>query len=126
MEKRGIMTNRERVEALLRHEKPDRVPIWPIGGEAFSMLQAGGDIAHTFTRPEACLAAHRKASQDFDWVFWPRICFAAMYCTPWGGKIKHPSGEFSYTPTVVRRPIQTPDEAIQPAIMPVVMPVRLT
>ena len=41
----SIMTDRQRIEALLKRQKPDRVPIWPLGSEAFAVVNAGYSIA---------------------------------------------------------------------------------
>ena len=44
-EKKARMTDRERVEALLRREKPDRVPLWPFGSAiGFCMIYTGTTI----------------------------------------------------------------------------------
>ncbi|MBA7522435.1 Uroporphyrinogen decarboxylase [subsurface metagenome] len=114
MEKRkGTMTERERIEALLRRKKPDRVPICPVGGEAFAVIQAGHPIADAFNNPEVCYAAHRKACEDFGWVFWPRMEFTSAWVLPWGGEVKYPEGQFTFTPTNTRRAVETPEEAMK-------------
>ena len=113
VERKGTMTERERIEALLRREKPDRVPLWPIGGEAFAVIQAGYPIADAFNNPEVCYAAHRKACEDFGWVFWPRMEFVSAWVLPWGGKVKYPEGQFSFTPMNARRAVETSEEAMK-------------
>ncbi len=107
------MTERERIETLLRREKPDRVPFWPIGAEAFAVVQAGHPIADAFNNPEVCYASHRKACEDFGWVFWPRMEFTSAWTLPWGGEVKYPEGQFTFTPTNIRRAVKTPEEAMK-------------
>ena len=53
MEKRAAtMTDRERVEALLRREKPDRVPLFPFAAAGFSMVYTKASIADAYNKPE--------------------------------------------------------------------------
>ena len=63
--RKGRMTDREPVEALLRREKPDRVPFWPFSTKGFSVIYAKGSVMDGYSKPEVSLAAQRKASQDF-------------------------------------------------------------
>lgn len=105
--RKAVMTDRERVEALLRHEKPDRVPHWPFASTGFSVVYAKATIADAYNKPEVSLAAQRKACQDFGWVFAPRFGYAAYGAWEFGGDIKWPSGEFSQAPSVARHPVET-------------------
>ena len=106
-----MMTERQRMEALLKRQRPDRVPIWHVTSEAFSVVQAGGSIADAYNNPKMALEAQRKACQDFGWVFIPYMgyCFGAW---EFGGEIKWPSGEFAMAPTVTRFPVETPDDVM--------------
>jgi uroporphyrinogen decarboxylase len=121
----GTMTDRQRVEALLNHRKPDRVPIWPFALLGFPALYSKLTITEAYTNPEASYAAQRKTCQDFGWVFFPGIGYAAFGAWEFGGEIKWPSGEFDQAPKVVRYPIEkdedvynlkwpTPDSGILP------------
>jgi uroporphyrinogen decarboxylase len=112
-QKKGTMTNKERIQALLRREKPDRVPFWPIGGEAFAVLQAGHAIADAFKNPRLNYESHRQACEDFDWVFWPRMEYTSEWTLPWGGEVRWPVGEYAFTPTNTKRAVTTPEEAMK-------------
>jgi uroporphyrinogen decarboxylase len=107
--KKATMTDRERIEALLRREKPDRVPIWPIA-LGFCTLYTGGSIADAYNKPEVFLAAQRKASQDFGWVFFPTMGASAALTTEFGGEFKWPSGDFSQAPIVTRFAVDTAED----------------
>ncbi len=109
VERKTRMTDRERVEALLRREKPDRVPIWPFA-PGFPMVYTGTSIADAYNNPKVSLAAQRKAAQDFGWIYTPFIGYAACGGWEFGGEIKWPSGEFSQAPTVARFPVETVDD----------------
>jgi len=110
--KTADMTDRERVEALLNREKPDRVPIYPFP-LGFCALYAGGSIADAYNNPELSLAAQRKTCQDFGWVFMPLIGYAAVGAWEFGGEIRWPSGDYAQAPSVGRHPVETPDDALR-------------
>jgi uroporphyrinogen decarboxylase len=113
MEKRKkmMMTDRERIEALLKRQKPDRVPIWPFAYDGFAVVYAKASISDAYNNPEVSLAAQQKACKDFGWVFSPFFSYASFGAWEFGGKIKWPSGEFSQAPTIVRYPVETEDDA---------------
>lgn len=105
------MTNRERMEALLRREKPDRVPVWSFA-LGFAMVYTQTAIADAYNKPEVSLAAQRKASKDFNWLSFPMTGYAAFGGWEFGGEIKWPSGEFAQAPTVAKHVAETPDEVM--------------
>jgi uroporphyrinogen decarboxylase len=109
--RKDIMTNRQRVEALLNREKPDRVPIYPFG-MGFSAVYCKASIAQVYNDPEVSLAAQRKAAEDFDWVFVPDIAYAAFGGWEFGGEIQWPDGEFSQAPMITRHVVQSPEDVM--------------
>jgi uroporphyrinogen decarboxylase len=109
-DRKARMTDRQRVEAMLRHEKPDRVPIWPCYAQGFACVYTGTSIADAYNKPAVSLAAQRKTAQDFGWVYWPGIAYASYGAWEFGGDIKWPSGEWAQAPSVVRFPVQTEDD----------------
>jgi len=106
------MTDRERIEALLRREEPDRVPVWPFAYAGFATVYTGTSIADAYNKPAVALAAQRKTCQDFGWVFTPMFGYAAYGGWEFGGEIKWPSGEFAQAPSVTRHPVETPDDVM--------------
>ena len=104
------MTDRERIEALLRHEKPDRVPLYPFDAAGFSMVYTGASIADAYNKPEVSLAAQRKTARDFSWLCIPVMGYAAFGSWEFGGEIKWPTSEFDQAPTVTRRAIETAED----------------
>jgi uroporphyrinogen decarboxylase len=107
--RKAIMTERERIEAILRREKPDRIPIWSLV-LGFATVYTGTSIADVYNKPEVSLAAQRKAAQDFGWVFDPRLLYASMGGWEFGGDIKWPSGEYAGAPTCTRFPVKTEED----------------
>ena len=111
-ERKAKMTDRERVEALLRREKPDRVPIWPFAYAGFATVYTGTSIADAYNKPEISYEAQKKTCQDFNWVFTPWMGYAAYGGWEFGGDIKWPSGQFAQAPTVTRVPVETPEDVM--------------
>jgi uroporphyrinogen decarboxylase len=109
--KAGPMTDKERVEALLKRQKPDRVPIWPFA-LGFAAVYTKTSIADAYNNPKVALDAQRKTCQDFGWVFLPMIAYAARGGWEFGGDIKWPDGKFAQAPTVARYPVETPEDAM--------------
>jgi uroporphyrinogen decarboxylase len=111
MKKRtGTMTDRERVEALLRREKPDRVPIYPFAAAGFAVVYTRASIADAYNKPEVALAAQRKTCQDFGWVFAPMLGYAGFGGWEFGGVMKWPSGEFAQAPMITRRAVESEED----------------
>jgi len=108
--KSDSMTNSQRVDALLRREKPDRVPIYPFA-MGFATVYAKTSIADAFNNPEVSLSAQRKTCEDFDWILLPVMGYASFGSWEFGGEIKWPSAEFDMAPMVTRLPVETEDDA---------------
>jgi len=108
---KATMTDKERVAALLRRERPDRVPIWPMAA-GFPMVYTHTSVADAYNKPEVSLAAQRKTARDFGWLFTPMIAYAAFGGWEFGGEIKWPSGEFAQAPTVLKHAVATPDDVM--------------
>jgi uroporphyrinogen decarboxylase len=85
--KTPVMTERERVEALLDRRRPDRVPIW-------SGAYTGYTIAHAYTDTEATYYPLRKVCRDFGWIFFPWMSYASFGTWEFGGEVRMPNGEF--------------------------------
>lgn len=112
-ERKGTMTNKERIEALLRREKPDRVPIWMLTFQLFSVLQGGGTLAEAFSNAPDQLDRMYNTCKEFDWILLPITTFAAFGAWEFGGEIKWPEGEFAFVPSVTRYAVSTPEEAMK-------------
>lgn len=107
------MTNRERVEALLRREELDRVPIWPFAA-GFPMVYAGVSVADAYNNPKLSLEVGRKVAREFDWLYFAMGSgYAAFGGWEFGGEIKWPSGEFAQAPSVLRHAVETVEEAMK-------------
>jgi uroporphyrinogen decarboxylase len=104
------MSDRQRIEAILHREKPDRVPIWPWYSVSLATNHYGASIADGYNNPKVSLDAQRKAAKDFGWVAALWIGYAEWGGWEFGGDIKWPSGEFQQAPTVTRYPVETVED----------------
>jgi uroporphyrinogen decarboxylase len=103
------MTNKERVEALLRREKPDRIPVWLLAG-GFCTLYTGGSIADTYDNPKLSLESIRRTWQDFDCVCAPLFGRPNALAPEFGGDIRMPEGEYAQAPMITRFPVNTVED----------------
>jgi len=108
-ERKGRMTERQRVEVLLRREKPDRVPNWPLAF-GFCTVYNGGTIADAYSKPDVFLDALRRSCQDFGWVFYPLMAFPTTLASEFGGDIKFPSGDFAQASMVTRFAVDSEED----------------
>jgi len=103
------MTNKERVEALLRREKPDRIPMLGMA-LGFSTVYSKASVADCYNKPVVSYNAQKKAAADFGWVLFPTLVSPAWVAWELGGEMKWPSGEWAQAPTVTRHPVQKPED----------------
>jgi uroporphyrinogen decarboxylase len=104
------MTDRERVEALLKRDKPDRVPICPFSYGSFAAINSGYDVVDMYTDFQKALNAERWTSQLYGWVSLPLIGYASYGAWEFGGEVRYPSSEFEMAPTVMRNPVETEED----------------
>jgi uroporphyrinogen decarboxylase len=109
MEKPESMTNGQRIEALLNHRKPDRVPLWPFFDmTGFAAIYHNRPILDAYTDPKLSLQMQRQVCHDFGWICSP--FFPALGSADFGGETRLPTSEFSQAPSTVRFPIETEED----------------
>ena len=104
------MTDKERIKALLKREKPDRVPIWGMA-MGFTVVHSQTPLADVYTKPDVSLASQQKVSDEFGWMLFPMVGYAAGGGWEFGGDIKMPSGDFAQAPMITRFPVETEEDA---------------
>ncbi|MBI2853123.1 MAG: hypothetical protein HYX84_08540 [Chloroflexi bacterium] len=121
--RKATMTNKERMEALLRRERPDRVPF--LGGAittSFAVVQNGGTIADRYIASydtgekgdrvrKMVYEAEKKAAHDFDWIFAPMI-YSRQNRGAFGGEVKLPTNKYSQGAFVTKYAADTPEEVM--------------
>lgn len=113
MVEKNAMTERQRIEALLNHERPDRVPIWHFANQGFCVVHSNTCVADAYNKPQVSLAAQRKVCREFGWVFVPTIGYAAFGAWEFGGTIKWPEKEFDQAPTPASVPVESVEDAMK-------------
>lgn len=104
------MTNFERMEALLRREKPDRVPVWPLGYPGFAALNAGYSIADAYSKPQKSFESLKWCCDQYGWVFTPCLLYGGWGCLEFGGEVRWPTEEFDQSPVVTRYPVESEED----------------
>lgn len=103
--KDGGKRHSERIQALTRREKPDRVPVWPFFDmTGFSAVYHNRPIIDAYVDQRASLEMQRKTCEDFGWVCSP--FFPSFGVIDFGGEVKLPKSEFSQAPSTTRFPIE--------------------
>ena len=106
----------ERINALLRHERPDRVPLWPFFDmTGYAAVYHGLPIAAAYGDPRESLAMQRKVCEDFGWISSP--FFPGFGVRDFGGQVKLPDSDFSQAPSTTRFPIEC-EEDLEKLVMP--------
>ncbi len=101
-----VMSERQRVESLLRGETPDRVPILPLVPAGFAVVFNGLSVNDAYTNPDGLYYSLRATCRDFGWVFLPMMLASTMGAWEFGGEVRMPTGEFDQAPVVTRYPIE--------------------
>jgi uroporphyrinogen decarboxylase len=108
--KRKLMTEKQRIEALLHRRKPDRVPIWPFACNGFAVIYNNLPLSTAYTDADACYQAVRKTCHDFGWVFWPAMTYASMGAWEFGGEVRMPGGDYDQAPMITRYPVEKEED----------------
>lgn len=104
------MTEKQRIEALLHRQVPDRVPLWPFVPNGFAVVYNGLTVADAYTNPEGLYASLRRAALDFGWVFYPVMIYASYGAWEFGGEVRMPTGRYDQAPVVTRHPVEKDED----------------
>ncbi len=105
-----VMTEKERIDALLNRQVPDRVPLWPFVPNGFAVLHHGLTIADAYANPQGLYDALRGCARDFGWVFYPVMVYASYGAWEFGGEVRMPTGRYDQAPVVTRHPIEKDED----------------
>ena len=105
------MTSAERMGAVMKGEKPDRVPVIPfIFGHC--ALVAGQPLACVFDNAEASFKVQLQAAELYGYDGTPLYAYASAGGWEFGGDIEFPYKKYSGATVVTRHPAATEEEAI--------------
>jgi uroporphyrinogen decarboxylase len=107
--RREIMTSAERLAAITRGERPDRVPFVPLGA-GFCAGIGGYPIRSIYDDPQRSFWAQMWAQELFGYDGNPTFRYGSYGGWEFGGEIKMPQGELAQAPAVTKYPARTPEE----------------
>jgi uroporphyrinogen decarboxylase len=108
--KEDLMSPMERMEALFRYEKPDRVPINMIT-VGFVCKNMGRAVADGYGDPEAYFDAFSWTGEQYGWDSVPQNCPHTILGAPdFGGDVRLPTGEFEGAMVITSYPVQNEED----------------
>jgi uroporphyrinogen decarboxylase len=103
------MTSAERMGALMRGERPDRVPVSPlIFGHTASVC--GQPIARIYDDPATSFRCQLLAQEMYGYDGLPVMAYASVGAWEFGGDIEMPVKKYAGAPVVTRTPVQNEDD----------------
>ena len=105
------MTSNERIEALLKRQPVDRVPVTSFGGRGFCCRNVGYTIGDGYSDLRKAFSADTWTAEQYSWDLIPHPGYSVYGAWEFGGDIKWPSGDYMQGPAVMRYPVATEEEA---------------
>ncbi len=103
------MTSSERMGALMRGERPDRVPVSPmIFGHCATVC--GLPLARIYDDPAQSFHCQMLAQEMYGYDGTPMYAYASVGAWEFGGDIEMPLKKYAGAPIVTRTPVQTEDD----------------
>ena len=103
------MTSRERMDALLKGDPVDHVPLFMFA-RGFSAATTGTRLSHFYTSPRKSLHAQIWTSGMYGQDEPAKFGFSSSVAWDLGGEVRMPSKAFDQTPMVVRHPVETEED----------------
>ena len=107
---KNITSNKERMEALWKYEKPDRVPVSGFSG-GFPNVSAGYPVRSAYDDPHTTFETQLKIAEQFDWVLEPQV-FHHTILAGWdfGGEIAMPDRDYKAAVSIISNPVKTEED----------------
>jgi uroporphyrinogen decarboxylase len=103
------MTNKERIEALLKGQPVDHVPLYPfILG--FSARNVGYPLATIYSDPQKSFEAQLWTQEQYGFDWGPVYGYASYGTWEFGGKIKMPESNYEQAPSHTTFPVQSEED----------------
>lgn len=101
------MSSKERLEALFRYEKLDRIPIGAMS-TGFNTKNAGFTVAEAYADPEKSFQAMVWTSEQYGWDPIPQYAgHTVLGAWDFGGDVRLPQGEYEGALMVLSHPVKT-------------------
>jgi uroporphyrinogen decarboxylase len=115
-EKMDKMTSRERLQSVMRREKPDRVPVMSYAG-AYAAKLYGMELAKYYTDADICFKCQLLAAEMHGYDDGPRYGWADWGGWEFGGEISFPRSYTQFAPEVIPISIDRPAD-VEKIIVP--------
>ena len=97
----------DRLKALFRYERPDRVPIGSMG-VGFNARNAGYSVQSVFEDPGKCFDAMTWTAGMYQWDFLPQSPYHTVWgAIDFGGGVRMPKGEYESALIILSHPVQS-------------------
>jgi uroporphyrinogen decarboxylase len=107
--RQDMMTNKERVEALLNGQAVDHVPLYPfILG--FCARNVGYPLATIYSNPRKSFEAQLWTQEQFGFDWGPVYGYASYGAWEFGGEVKMPQGDYEQAPAHTTFPVQSDED----------------
>jgi len=103
------MTSAERMAALMRGERPDRVPVTPMVF-GHTAVVCGQPLARVFDDADRSFRCQMLAAEMYGYDGGPLYAYASVGGWEFGGDIEFPHKKYSGAPVVTRAPVQTEED----------------
>ena len=100
----------DRVSMLLKGERVDMVPVFPLGIRAFAALGAGYTIGDAYSDGEKSCRAELWAQEQYGFDGFPNFAYGTFGAWEFGGETRFPEGEFQQAPMAVRYPVVSEED----------------
>lgn len=105
------MTSAERMGAVMRGEKPDRVPVIPfVFGH--TALMCGQPLARVYDDAAQSFRCQVLCQEMYGYDGGPLYAYASAGGWEFGGEVEFPTKKYSGAPVVTRTPVQDEDDAL--------------
>ncbi|MFC1860913.1 uroporphyrinogen decarboxylase family protein [Chloroflexota bacterium] len=105
------MTSAERMEALLKGQPVDRVPLIFFSGMGFCARNLGYSLTAMYDDPEKSFHAQILTMENYSFEIEPILGYASYGAWEFGGDVRLPRSEWEQAPKIVRFPIETYEDA---------------
>ena len=108
---RDTMTSAERMGAVMKGEKPDRVPVIPFVN-AHCAIVSGQPVARFYDNAETSFRVQLLSAELYGYEGSPAYRYGSVGAWEFGGEIEFPHKKFFGSPVITRYPVQTEEDAI--------------
>ncbi len=100
------MRSEERIEALFKYQKPDRVPLGAMS-TGFNTKNAGYSVADAYNNPEKSFEAMLWTTEQYGWDYVPQYAgHTVLGAWDFGGKVRLPEGDYEGALVITEYPVK--------------------